>query len=87
MRLYQDFDTPVMLWLTVCYKTVKFCEVFNLHVKFYFVNFVELFLTDENLKRVRFACTCVYSNRAHHRRKAFSFITDYRYIKIKDYDF
>ena len=87
MRLYQDFNTPVMLWLTVCYKAVKFCEVFNLHVKFYFVNFVELFLTDENLKRVRFACTCVYSNRAHHRRKAFLFITDYRYIKIKDYDF
>lgn len=78
MRLYQDFDTPVMLWLTACYKTVKFCEVFNLHVKFYFVNFVELFLTDEDLKRARLACTCVYSNRAHRLCKAFSFITDYR---------
>ena len=40
MRLYQDSDMPVMLWLTACYKAVKFCEVFNLHVKFYFVNFV-----------------------------------------------
>lgn len=40
MRLYQDFDAPVMLWFTACYKAVKFCEVFNLHVKFYFVNFV-----------------------------------------------
>lgn len=78
MRLYQDFDTPVMLWLTVCYKAVKFCEVFNLHVKFYFVNFVGSFQMDEGLKRARLACACVYSNRARRLCKAFSFITDYR---------
>lgn len=70
MRLYQDFDTPVMLWLTACYKAVKFCEVFNLHVKFYFVNFVELFLTDEDLKRARLACACVNGKQACRRRKA-----------------
>lgn len=78
MRLYQDFDTPVMLWLTACYKAVKFCEVFNLNVKFYFVNFVGSFQMDEGLRRRCVLAPVLMVNRRVVGAKPFPFCMDYR---------